>query len=93
MGNQQKDRRTFKLNIPAEKKTADFRLKRSRFMFKPHCKKGLAVLPSPAGMSLTKLSLVSDIPAGDGKMANLFFTVQYDSTVYQQPVLWIRKPI
>jgi hypothetical protein len=54
-----------------------------------HCKKGLAVFPSPAGMSLTKLSLggknlyktslfppreslVSDIPAGDGKMANLF---------------------
>jgi hypothetical protein len=47
------------------------------------------IFPSPAGMSLTKLSLggnydviyklfpsreslVSDIPAGDGKMANLF---------------------
>ncbi len=49
----------------------------------------LMIFPSPAGMSLTKLSqggnydviyklfpsresLVSDIPAGDGKMANLF---------------------
>ncbi len=50
-----------------------------------HCIKGLAVFPSPAGMSLTKLSLmgnnllfpakeslISDIPAGDGKTANLF---------------------
>ncbi len=49
-------------------------------------KKGLAVFPSPAGMSFTKFSLdgdnliisgqreslVSDIPAGDGKTANLF---------------------
>jgi hypothetical protein len=52
-----------------------------------HCKKELANFPSPAGMSLTKLSLVvnnqiipgqgelSDIPAGDGKMANLFYSV------------------
>ncbi len=50
-----------------------------------HCKKELAVFPSPAGMSLIKLflggnnlvfsrpeSLVSDILAGDGKMANSF---------------------
>jgi len=54
-----------------------------------HCKKRLAIFPSPAGMSLTTLSLavnnlymtslfllresvVSDIPAGDGKLANLF---------------------
>ncbi len=50
-----------------------------------HCKKELAIFPSPAGMSLTKLSgrektklfpprksLISDIPAGDGKMANSF---------------------
>jgi hypothetical protein len=51
-----------------------------------HCKKELAVFPSPAGMSLIKLflggnnlfffppreSFVSDIPAGDGKMANSF---------------------
>jgi hypothetical protein len=52
-----------------------------------HCKKRLAIFPSPAGMSLTKLSLatgnnltsresfVSDIPAGTGKSNNLFFTV------------------
>ncbi len=51
-----------------------------------HCNKELAVFPSPAGMSLIKLflggnnlvffppreSLVSDIPAGDGKIANSF---------------------
>jgi hypothetical protein len=44
-----------------------------------HCKKKLTIFPSPAGMSLTKLSLagtreclVSDIPAGDGKITNLF---------------------
>jgi hypothetical protein len=51
-----------------------------------HCKKELAIFPSPAGMSLTKLSLggkktklfpprkslISDIPAGDGKTANSF---------------------
>jgi hypothetical protein len=50
-----------------------------------HCKKRLACFPSLSGMSLTNLSLVgnnlilpawesvvSDIPAGDGKLANLF---------------------
>ncbi len=48
------------------------------------CKKSLAVFSFPAGMSLTKLSmdrnnliiprksLVSDIPAGDRKTADLF---------------------
>jgi hypothetical protein len=35
MGNQQKDGRIFELNILANKKTADFYLKRSRFIFKP----------------------------------------------------------
>jgi hypothetical protein len=53
-----------------------------------HCKKMLAGFPSPAGTTLTKLflagknllfpsweSLVSDIPAGDGKTANLFDSV------------------
>jgi hypothetical protein len=57
-----------------------------------HCKKGLAIFPSPAGMPLTKLSLamggtnliilgqgefgmVSGLLAGEGKIANLFFTV------------------
>jgi hypothetical protein len=51
-----------------------------------HCKKKLAVFPSAAGMSLSKLSLagnnfiipeareslVNDIPAGDRKTINLF---------------------
>jgi hypothetical protein len=51
-----------------------------------HCKKRLAIFPSSAGMSLTKLSLarknliipdqgeflVTDIPAGDGKIAKPF---------------------
>jgi hypothetical protein len=52
-----------------------------------HCKKRLAVFPSPAGMSLTKLSWTGIIkknsrpgtvwlvPAVDGKTANPFFTV------------------
>jgi hypothetical protein len=52
------------------------------------CKNRLAFFTSPAGMSLTKLSLagnnsifpgqgkvVSDIPPGDGETANPFFTV------------------
>ena len=46
------------------------------------------IFPSPAGMSLTNLSLAgknliipareslaSDIPAGDGKIVNLFYSV------------------
>jgi hypothetical protein len=52
-----------------------------------HCKKRLFIFPSPAGMSLNKLSLagnnlitvflakkslVSDIPAGDWKIDNIF---------------------
>ncbi len=51
-----------------------------------HCKK-ISDFPIPAGMSLTKPSqpgnnlfppwesLVSDIPAGDDKIANLFYSV------------------
>jgi hypothetical protein len=35
-------------------------------------KKRLPISPSPAGMSQTKLSLVSDILAGDGKIGNIF---------------------
>jgi hypothetical protein len=48
----------------------------------------MSIFPSPAGMSLTKLtlggnklnipageSLVSDIPAGDGNITNLFYSV------------------
>jgi hypothetical protein len=54
-----------------------------------HCKKSLAVFPSPAGMSHTKLSLdgtnlnislVSDIPAGDGKTANIFTVYRRHNT-------------
>ncbi len=54
-----------------------------------YSKKKFAVLLSLAGMSLTKLSLagiiklfpargelVSDIPAGDGKIDNLFYSVR-----------------
>jgi hypothetical protein len=51
-----------------------------------HCKKSFSIFRSPAGMSLTKLSLignydvvyklflslVSDIPAGDGNIEQLF---------------------
>jgi hypothetical protein len=49
-----------------------------------HCKKKVSRFPVPAaGMPLTKLtklfpareSLVSGIPAGDGKTANLFYSV------------------
>ncbi len=55
-----------------------------------HCKKRFSFFPSPAGMSRTELSqsragiiklfparenLVSDIPAGDGKNDNLFYSV------------------
>ncbi len=49
-----------------------------------HRKKRFTSFPSPAGTSPTKLPLGiipaqgefgSDIPAGDGKLANLFFTV------------------
>jgi hypothetical protein len=38
----------------------------------------VAIFPSLAGMSLTTLSLAGnklDIPAGDGKIANLFYSV------------------
>ncbi len=61
-----------------------------------HCKKGFPIFPSPAGMSLTKLSLdgnydviyklflhreslVSDIPAGDGNIEKLFYSVVFQT--------------
>jgi hypothetical protein len=58
-----------------------------------HCKKRLLIFPSQAGMSLTKLSLVrnniinpghgeslvSDMPAGHGKISNLFYSVRFFS--------------
>jgi hypothetical protein len=55
-----------------------------------HCKKRLAIFPSPAGMSLIKLSLVgnyfiipgqeslvSDISAGDEKIVHAFLQCMY----------------
>jgi hypothetical protein len=50
---------------------------RATLIFKVHCKKGLSFFPSPAGMSLTKLSLV-------GKNVNVF-------TVYSLRE-WVKKP-
>jgi hypothetical protein len=65
-----------------------------------HSEKKLAFSPSPARMSLTKLSLggnyyiipvreslVSDIPAGDGKNYNLFYSVIiYRPSITKVPV-------
>jgi hypothetical protein len=57
-----------------------------------HCKKKLAIFPSPAGMSLNKLSLGGktadysrhpDILAGDGKTAVPFFTVYLQYLTFQ----------
>ncbi len=61
-----------------------------------HCKKRLAIFLSPAGMPLTKLSLAGknyiilsqgefgyDIPAGEGKIAKLFFTVYHDWKLWE----------
>ncbi len=61
-----------------------------------HCKKRFAVFPSPDGMSLTKLplawnnllfqasgSLVSDIPAEDGKISTFFNRVPRHSQVIE----------
>jgi hypothetical protein len=47
----------------------------SEALYSVHCKKRFASFPSPAGMSLTKLSLDGNkfiIPAGDEKIVNLF---------------------
>ncbi len=59
-----------------------------------HCKKWLSVFPSPAGMSLTKLSLVGNNlifpghgefgkwhPGWDVKTANLFLQFKYCSMI------------
>jgi hypothetical protein len=65
-------------------------------------KKRFVIFPSPAGMSLTKLSLggnndvvyklfppreslVSDIPAGDGKIVNLFLQCNKVICIYFWP--------
>ncbi len=72
------------------------------------CKKSFAIFPSPAEMSLTKLSLagflvrqslVSDISAGDGKMAKLFLQLRgwvYKSSFFSRKIAqvleeWISK--
>jgi hypothetical protein len=61
-------------------------VKTENYVYCPHCKKRFAVFQSSAGMSLPKPYLAgniiklfpgresfgSDIPAGDGKIANLF---------------------
>jgi hypothetical protein len=71
------------------------RIQRKTWCMGPYTvKKGLAVFRSPAGMSLTKLflggnnlifpareSLVSDIQAGDGKIANLFLQCRPELTI------------
>jgi hypothetical protein len=64
-----------------------------------HCKNMLAVFPSPAGMPLPKLSLdgnnfpvqeslVSGIPAGDGKTAIFFLqcTTRLDFILFQSMI-------
>ncbi len=43
--------------------------------YKLHCKKRLAIFLYPARDAPARESLVSDIPAGDGKIANLFYSV------------------
>ncbi len=41
-----------------------------------HCKKRFAIVPSPAGMSLTDSpGWDSEFPTGDGKIANFFYSV------------------
>ncbi len=57
-----------------------------------HCKKRLPIFPFPAGMLLTmslftnqtpwRGIIISDIPAGDGKIGNLFLQVMSCSTLH-----------
>ncbi len=61
--------------------TTRFATGRVKFIQK-QCKKGLSIFLSQAGMYFTnqtlfpaRESLVSDIPAGDGKTSNLFYSV------------------
>ncbi len=60
-----------------------------------HCKKSVSTFLSPAGMSLTRLfpareSLVSDIPPGDGKIDNLFYSVGR-ICVFIGELWWLKK--
>ncbi len=59
--------------------------------------KRLAIFPSPAGMSLTiinlfpaKESLVSDIPAGEGKIVNCYYSVYPENASYKRKFRWDR---
>ncbi len=70
-----------------------------------HCKKRLAIFPSPAGMSLTKLSLagnklypakeslVSDVPAGDGKIDNLFLQCTHCEILSVFAIIFMRNEL
>ncbi len=49
-------------------RTGLLKLTKSRRTPTPHCKKWFAIFPSPAGMSLTKLSLGGNIP-GQGEFS------------------------
>jgi hypothetical protein len=51
-------------------RVAHGRVARQKLFSTIHCKKGFAVFPSPP-----RESLISDIPARDGKIANLFYSV------------------
>jgi hypothetical protein len=51
---QQQHRQIF---VPERTKRMEENLRKRQFFTKTHCKKRLAIFPSPAGMSLTKLSL------------------------------------
>ncbi len=61
----------------------------SSYIISLHCKKRFAVFPSPAGMSLEKLSLADNyltIPhQGDGKTAIFFYSVEsYDRSLLEE---------
>jgi hypothetical protein len=65
-----------------------------------HCKKGLSIFLSPAGVSLTKLSMAGnnysgqgefgkcDIPAVDGKTANLFLQCMFSPFSFIRGLSW-----
>jgi hypothetical protein len=60
-------------------KADQFFLKKILVVQPLHCKKRLAIFPSPAGMSQTKLFLAANNLAGEGKIANLFYNVNSTS--------------
>jgi hypothetical protein len=50
-----------------------------------HCK--VVVFTEETSPSLARESLVSDIPAGDGKLPNLFYSVHYFFLLFGPPIL------